>query len=68
MEGHDQLVALELPHLVGDGLHLKEGVTAREKRHDKNTTQQPHSSTTLTTLQLYNSTTLQLFNFTTLQL
>ena len=26
VEGHDQLVPLELPHLVGDGLHLEEGV------------------------------------------
>lgn len=32
VEGHDQLVPLELPHLVGDGLHLKEGVAVDEKR------------------------------------
>lgn len=30
VEGHDQLVPLELPHLVGDGLHLKEGVAVEE--------------------------------------
>lgn len=27
MEGHNELVALELPNLVGDGLHLKECIT-----------------------------------------
>lgn len=27
MEGHDQLVPLELPHLVGDGLYFAERVT-----------------------------------------
>lgn len=32
MEGHDQLVALELPHLVGYGLHLKEGVAVKRRR------------------------------------
>lgn len=26
VEGHDQLIPLELPHLVGDGLYLEEGV------------------------------------------
>lgn len=26
MKGHDQLISLELPHLVGDGLNLKECV------------------------------------------
>ena len=26
MEGHDELVALKLPNLVGDGLHLEERV------------------------------------------
>ena len=31
VEGHDQLVPLELPDLVGDGLHLKEGVAESEK-------------------------------------
>lgn len=31
MEGHDELVSLELPHLVGDGLHLKEGVAAGKR-------------------------------------
>lgn len=30
MECHDELVSLELPHLIGDGLHLGEGVAARE--------------------------------------
>lgn len=29
MEGHDQLVTLELPHLVRDRLDLEEGVAAR---------------------------------------
>ena len=29
MEGHDELVSLELPHLVGDRLHLGECVAAR---------------------------------------
>lgn len=32
MEGHDQLVPLELPHLVGDGLHLKERVAVERER------------------------------------
>lgn len=32
VESHDQLVTLELPHLVRDGLHLKEGVTEQRKR------------------------------------
>ena len=32
VEGHDQLITLELPHLVGDGLHLEEGVTEETKR------------------------------------
>lgn len=27
VEGHDQLIPLELPHLVGDGLHLEECIT-----------------------------------------
>lgn len=27
MEGHDELVTLELPNLVGDGLHLEECIT-----------------------------------------
>lgn len=27
MKGHDELVSLELPNLIGDGLHFKEGVT-----------------------------------------
>lgn len=31
MEGHDQLVSLELPHLVRDGLHLEEGVAVKEE-------------------------------------
>lgn len=32
VEGHDELITLELPHLVGDGLHLKERVAVEEKR------------------------------------
>lgn len=32
VEGHDQLIPLELPHLVGDGLHLKEGVAVERRR------------------------------------
>lgn len=28
VKSHDQLVALELPHLIGDGLHLEERVAA----------------------------------------
>lgn len=36
MEGHDQLVPLELPHLVGDGLHFKECVTVRIKDNISN--------------------------------
>lgn len=32
VEGHDQLIPLELPHLVRDGLHLEEGVAERRKR------------------------------------
>lgn len=31
VEGHDQLLPLEFPNLVGDGLHLKEGVAVRVK-------------------------------------
>lgn len=27
MEGHNELVPLELPNLVGDGLHLEERIT-----------------------------------------
>lgn len=38
MEGHDKLISLELPHLVGDGLHLKEGITVDEKRRHKTAT------------------------------
>lgn len=30
VKGHDQLIPLELPDLVGDGLHFKEGVAARD--------------------------------------
>lgn len=26
MEGHDELISLKFPHLVGDGLNLKERV------------------------------------------
>ncbi len=36
MEGHDQLVPLELPHLVRDGLHFKECVTVRIKDNISN--------------------------------
>lgn len=32
VEGHDELITLELPHLVGDGLHLKERVAVEKKR------------------------------------
>lgn len=32
MEGHDQLIPLKLPHLVGYGLNLKEGVALRKKQ------------------------------------
>lgn len=32
MKGHDQLITLELPHLVGDRLHLKERVAVDKKR------------------------------------
>lgn len=32
VEGHDQLIPLELPHLVGDRLDLEEGVAVDEKR------------------------------------
>ena len=32
VEGHDQLIALELPNLVGNGLHLEEGVAVERKR------------------------------------
>lgn len=28
VKGHDQLVPLELPHLIGDGLHLEERIAA----------------------------------------
>lgn len=31
VKGHDQLVTLELPHLVGDGLHLEERIAAARK-------------------------------------
>lgn len=30
MEGHNQLVPLELPDLIGDGLYFEEGVAAKE--------------------------------------
>lgn len=29
VEGHDQLIALKLPHLVGNGLDLEEGVAVQ---------------------------------------
>lgn len=31
VEGHDQLISLELPHLVGDGLHFEECITVGER-------------------------------------
>lgn len=31
MERHDQLVSLELPHLVGNGLDLKESVAVGQE-------------------------------------
>lgn len=31
MEGHNQLISLELPHLVGNGLHFKEGIAVEDK-------------------------------------
>ena len=34
MEGHDQLISLKLPHLVGDGLHLHESVAVGIKRSE----------------------------------
>lgn len=37
MEGHDELVALELPHLVGDGLDLEECITADSHRQRSHT-------------------------------
>lgn len=37
VKGHDQLIALELPHLVGDGLHLKECVAGDEKEDEDGT-------------------------------
>lgn len=46
VEGHNQLIALELPHLVGDGLHLKEGVAVDEKRRHEHQVQ-PHNCTIL---------------------
>ena len=33
MEGHNELVALELPDLVGDGLHFEECVTMVTDNH-----------------------------------
>lgn len=36
VEGHDELVPLELPHLVGDGLHLKEGVAMTTDSNNQN--------------------------------
>lgn len=33
MEGHNELVALELPNLVGDGLHLEECITMMTHNH-----------------------------------
>lgn len=32
MEGHNQLVPLKLPHLVGDGLHLEECVAKKTNK------------------------------------
>ena len=34
VEGHDQLVSLKLPHLVGDGLHLHKGVAVGIQRSE----------------------------------
>lgn len=39
MEGHDKLIPLKLPNLVGDGLHLEERITMRaviKKRYSIN--------------------------------
>lgn len=33
MEGHNELVTLELPDLVGDGLHLEECITKMMDNH-----------------------------------
>lgn len=35
MEGHNELVALELPDLVGDGLHLEERVAIMMNNRQK---------------------------------
>lgn len=32
VKSHDQLVSLELPHLVGNGLNFKEGIAAEKIR------------------------------------
>lgn len=32
VEGHNQLIPLKLPHLIGDGLHLKESVALERNR------------------------------------
>lgn len=34
VKGHDQLIPLELPHLIGNRLHLKERVTVESKRRE----------------------------------
>lgn len=32
MEGHDKLIPLKLPNLVGDGLHLEERITMSQNK------------------------------------
>lgn len=36
MKSHDQLISLELPHLVRDGLDFKEGVAVKQKNKSTN--------------------------------
>ena len=54
VEGHDELVALELPHLVGDGLDLDEGVAVGEFRRGRksNTRQTRAPKTTVLHLEI----------------
>lgn len=33
MESHDQLISLEFPHLVGNGLDFEEGVAVAQERN-----------------------------------
>lgn len=35
MKGHNELVSLKLPNLVGDGLHLKKRITMTVKNDSK---------------------------------